>query len=109
MSEHRFLGPFPAEVSEEEDARLQQIVEETERDLAERPKSEVRVFVRWNFEALGVIRRAAELSGVTYQTYVKQAAFRRAIRDLRHAASAGVGLATACPPNSSGETAPGHG
>ena len=37
-----------------------------------------------------MIRRAAAAYGMPYQTYVKQAAFRQALADLRAANAAGV-------------------
>lgn len=52
--------------------------------------SEERVNMRWGTRSLEVVRRAAEMAGVPYQTYVKQIAFRQALSDLRDAATAGV-------------------
>ena len=44
--------------------------------------------MRWSRQALEVVREAAELHGVPYQTYVKQVVFRQALTDLKDAAAA---------------------
>ena len=46
--------------------------------------------LRWGREQIDIVRRAARLAGVPYQTYLKQAAIRTAIEDLRAAREAGV-------------------
>lgn len=51
---------------------------------------EERVNMRWDGRSLAVVRRAAALAGVPYQTYVKQTVFRQALSDLRDAAAAGI-------------------
>jgi predicted DNA binding CopG/RHH family protein len=52
--------------------------------------AEERVNMRWDARSLAVVRRAAALAGVPYQTYVKQTVFRQALSDLRDAAAAGI-------------------
>ena len=66
----------------EEIARLEQ--------AAEARLEEERVSIRWPRGSLQVIREAAQLHGVPYQTYVKQVAFRQALTDMKDAAAAGV-------------------
>ena len=51
---------------------------------------EERVGIRWQRASLEVVRQAADLAGVPYQTYVKQVAFRQALTDLKDAAAVGV-------------------
>jgi len=51
---------------------------------------EERLSIRWPHQSLETVRRAARLHGVPYQTYVKQAAVRQALIDLKDAAAAGV-------------------
>ena len=51
---------------------------------------EERVSIRWVRTALEVVREAARLHGVPYQTYVKQVAFRQALTDLKDAGAAGI-------------------
>ena len=46
--------------------------------------------VRWTVRQLRAIERAAAIVGMPYQTYVKDAAFRRALQDLVDARHAGV-------------------
>lgn len=65
------------EVEAATDRAIRARIEEAERGIAEE-----RVSMRWEGHALGVVRRAAALAGVPYQTYVKQVAFRQALTDL---------------------------
>ena len=58
-----------------------EITEQAEQDIA----NEARVNVRWPKVQLEVIKRAAALYGMPYQTYLKQAAFRQALNDLKAA------------------------
>jgi predicted DNA binding CopG/RHH family protein len=46
--------------------------------------------VRWTLRQVRAIERAAAVVGMPYQTYVKDAAFRRALQDLADAERAGV-------------------
>jgi len=71
--------PVLIEVSEEEDAQIRAMIERAEKDIGE----EARVNVRWPMAQLDVIKRAAALFGMPYQTYLKQAAFRQAVEDLK--------------------------
>ncbi len=96
----------PYEMTPEEDARVTAAIEQAERDIEEMKKSgrwgpsegavpiegptekarvpaEAKVTIRWPREQLDVVRRAADLFGMPYQTYVKQAAFRAALDDLQ--------------------------
>ena len=65
-------------VSEEEDAPIRTLVEQAEKDIT----NEARVNLRWPNAQLDVIKHAAALYGMPYQTYLKQAAFRQALTDL---------------------------
>jgi len=47
---------------------------------------------RWGQQQLAIVRRAAKVAGIPYQTYLKDAVMRRAIGDLRAAQAAGVVL-----------------
>lgn len=51
-----------------------------ERQLAQ--VEEERVNMRWARSPLNLIRQAAELAGVPYQTYIKMTVFRQAVEDL---------------------------
>jgi predicted DNA binding CopG/RHH family protein len=61
-------------------------------DQADRERDEAHVTLRWGRKQLDIVRKAARLAGVPYQTYLKQAAIHRAIDDLRAAREAGVEL-----------------
>lgn len=58
---------------------------------AERELAEARVNFRWGVAQVDVVKRAAELAGVPYQTYIKQIVWRHALQDLKAAAEVGVG------------------
>jgi predicted DNA binding CopG/RHH family protein len=68
--------------------------EEAERQInqADSEITEAHVTLRWGRRQLDIVRRAARLSGVPYQTYLKQATMQRAIEDLRVARAAGIEL-----------------
>ena len=78
MEEHVLKGPFPVEVSDEDDAKIQAMIDQAEEDIAAR-----RVSFRWGHEQIAIIKRAAALYGVPYQTYLKEAALRQAIADIK--------------------------
>ena len=46
---------------------------------------EVRVNFRWSQTQVDVIKQAAALAGVPYQSWLKMTAYRQAIKDLRDA------------------------
>ncbi len=96
----------PYEMSPEEEARADAAIAQAERDIEEmkangqwgfsedtipvegpapevRVPTEAKVTMRWSKAQLDVVRRAADLFGMPYQTYVKQAAFRAALDDLQ--------------------------
>lgn len=77
------------ELDEETAHRVEQMVEQAEQDIAEL-KGEVQVNFRWSREQLEIVKHAAGLHGVPYQTYLKQATIRQAITDLKDAAAAGL-------------------
>ena len=82
----RKLGPPARGVSTDEEAEEITRLE----NAADARFEEERVSVRWQRAALNVVREAAQLTGVPYQTYVKQAAFRQALKDLKDAVAAGA-------------------
>jgi hypothetical protein len=63
-------------------------------DAADARFEEERVGLRWPRASLDVVRAAAQLAGVPYQTYVKQATFRQALTDLKDAEAIGLTVAT---------------
>ncbi len=78
-------GMEPYEIDSEDATRAEAAIEQADRDLAE----ETRVNMRWSRAQLEVVKRAAALFGIPYQTYVKQAAFRAALDDLVKVREAG--------------------
>lgn len=58
--------------------------------LADPQLEEARVHFRWGAAQVQVIKRAAALAGVPYQTWIKQVAWRQAMADLKDAATVGL-------------------
>ena len=85
-------GPLPATTSDEDDRRFQEMEAEAEADIAAgRATRERRLSLRWSSDQVELIRRAAAIYGIPYQTYLKQAAVRQAIADLASATAVGAG------------------
>ena len=85
----QFTGKYEVlgdvELSPEEHAEAKRQI-----DQAESERTDVSVTFRWGKKQLDIVRRAAEVAGIPYQTYLKDAVMRRAIADLRGAREAGV-------------------
>ena len=71
------------------------------------------ITLRWGKEQIDVVKRAAALLGVPYQTYLKQVVFMRALEDiakaeavLQHDAPAGGIARRARPPANAGPKVP---
>jgi predicted DNA binding CopG/RHH family protein len=73
------------ELSSEEDAAAREQIRQ-----ADSERADVSVTFRWGQQQLAIVRRAAKVAGIPYQTYLKDAVMRRAIDDLRAAQAAGV-------------------
>jgi predicted DNA binding CopG/RHH family protein len=67
------------------DAEAEQIAEMEAASDAE--AGERRSSMRWNASQFETIKAAADAMGMPYQTYVKDAAFRRALEDLQRIAT----------------------
>ena len=85
MTKRKYEDLGEADLTPEVAARFEAAVEQADRDL-----QEVRVNFRWGEAQLAVVKRAAELAGVPYQTYLKQVVFRQAVADLKDAAEIGL-------------------
>lgn len=85
------------EMSEEESAAFTALEEQADRDadqaIAAAAVAKSQVNLRWSREQIDLIRRAAAVYGIPYQTYLKQAAIRQAVADLRSAREVGAVLA----------------
>lgn len=70
----------------EEDPEVSDLVSrlEAEADSQVAPRS---ITLRWGERQIAVVKRAAAILGVPYQTYLKQVVFRQAIEDIEHAES----------------------
>ena len=80
------------EMTDEEAARYTALEEQAERD-AEREIQAQKVNLRWSKSQIDLIRRAAAIYGIPYQTYLKQAAVRQALADIQMAKQVSPGLA----------------
>ena len=85
MPKRKISGPEPYELDEATAERLEHLTAAADHELADE-----RVGIRWRRASLDVVRQAAEIAGVAYQTYVKQVAFRQALTDLKDAKASGV-------------------
>ncbi len=83
---YEVLGRTQLEPEEQAEAERQLTV------LEEDPGVPISTALRWRKPQLDIVRRAARLAGVPYQAYLKQAAIKCAIEDLRAAREAGVDL-----------------
>lgn len=75
--EIEYLGK--QELTEEQDKQISKMVEEAEDDLKER---EARVNIRWKKDQLQLIKKVSSMIGIPYQTYIKDAVFRKSMEDL---------------------------
>jgi predicted DNA binding CopG/RHH family protein len=71
----------------EEDPEVSELVTRLEA-AADRELATGTVTLRWGREQIAVVKRAAALMGVPYQTYLKQVVFRQALDDIQRAQSA---------------------
>lgn len=72
------------ELGPEWDAYIQQAIDQADADITD----VVRVNFRWKRHQLDAVRRAADLAGVPYQTYIKQVLFQKSTEDIREAQAA---------------------
>ena len=70
----------------EEDDDVSELVSRLE-EAADREVRASTVTFRWGREQIAVIKRAAALMGIPYQTYLKQVVFKQALADIEHAES----------------------
>jgi len=78
------------ELTPEQAARAEAAIAQADKELGE-----ARVYFRWGAAQLDAIRRAADLAGVPYQTYMKLVLFRQAVADIAAADVAGRDVARA--------------
>jgi predicted DNA binding CopG/RHH family protein len=68
----------------DEDAEVSELVSRLE-DEADREVAAGTVTLRWGKEQIEVVKHAAAIPGVPYQTYLKQVVFRQALADIEQA------------------------
>ena len=89
----RLSKPVKGVASEEESAQVTELEDYFDTRLAAEVEAEQATrttTVRWTVRQVRVIERAAAIVGMPYQTYVKDAAFRRALQDLADTDRVGV-------------------
>lgn len=80
----------PVQLTTEEVAHWDAEIDQAEKELADPATRPAHVTLRWNQQPLDLVRRAAKLHGVPYQTYLKEAAVHQALVDLSMAEKVGV-------------------
>jgi hypothetical protein len=75
--EHEIVELPDGDLPPELDAKVRAMTAQAERDV-----EEARVNFRWGRAQLEVVRLAAGLMGVPYQTYIKQVVYRQAVADI---------------------------
>jgi predicted DNA binding CopG/RHH family protein len=70
------LGNF--EMPEEMEAKVEAMIAQ-----ADEEDEQARVNFRWSKEALEVVRQAAKLMGIPYQTFIKQTVFEHALQIIK--------------------------
>jgi predicted DNA binding CopG/RHH family protein len=68
----------------EEDAEMSEMVTRLE-EQADRDIAAGTVTLRWGKEQIAVVKRAAAIMGIPYQTYLKQVVFKQALSDIEQA------------------------
>lgn len=93
----RFSGKYQvlgdAHLSADEEAIIEQQLERLESEPLP-----VSTALRWSSSQMEIIRRASRLAGVPYQSYLKQAAIRTALQDLKTAREAGIEIESVVHP-----------
>ena len=74
-----------AELSDEDAAVFEGKIQQADREI-----DEARVNFRWGTEQVDVVKKAAALAGVPYQTWMKTVLFERAIANINQAKAAGI-------------------
>jgi predicted DNA binding CopG/RHH family protein len=93
MPSRKLSEPVSGVASEEESRQATQLEDYFDAKLGAEVTDEQATrttTVRWTVRQVRAIERAAAVVGMPYQTYVKDAAFRRALQDLADAERAGV-------------------
>ena len=76
--EYEIVGEFEFEGEQAE--KIQKMI-----DIAENDIDEARIFFRWNKKQLNLVKEAAKLIGIPYQTYIKTVLFKQSLEDIKKA------------------------
>ena len=68
----------------DEDPEVSELVTRLESE-ADRQIAAGTITLRWGREQIAVVKRAAALISIPYQTYLKQVVFKQALEDIEHA------------------------
>lgn len=66
------------ELPEEEHLLAVQKIKEADEEV-----EQMRMQIRWGIKQVNLVKQAAELMGIPYQTYVKQVLFHQAVKDIK--------------------------
>ena len=75
---YEILGEF--EFEGEQADKIKKMIDTAEDDI-----EEARIFFRWNKKQLNLVKEAAELIGIPYQTYIKTVLFKQSLDDIKKA------------------------
>lgn len=75
-----------AELSPELDMIIDQKIQEAEEDI-EKEKKEARLQIRWRQGQMNLVKEAANLVGIPFETYAKHVLYRQAIKDIEKSKS----------------------
>jgi predicted DNA binding CopG/RHH family protein len=73
---YEIVGEFEFEGEEAE--KIDKIIEDAEKEI-----EEARIFFRWNTQQLKLVKKAASLIGIPYQTYIKTVLIERSVKDIK--------------------------
>jgi predicted DNA binding CopG/RHH family protein len=70
-----YLGDV--ELPEELSEKINIMIEQADKEIEEK-----RIHFRWNSSQIDIVKKASALMGIPYQTYLKQAVFEKALKDI---------------------------
>ena len=74
--EYEIVSEFEFEGEQAE--KIQKMIDTAENDI-----DEARIFFRWNKKQLDLVKEAAKLIGIPYQTYIKTVLFKQSLEDIK--------------------------
>lgn len=77
FDENLIIDGGTIELSEEMDILINKKIAQAEKDI-----DQMKMQIRWGVKQIDVVKRAASIMGIPYQTYVKHVVYRQAIEDI---------------------------